>query len=84
MTNNTDSGPTIIPAPPGLTAIDEDGQAMPIVALQLEPNDRDTRAIPLYLSTSGNIISVWPGAAYGLSEAWIPIRTTTQAVFEAQ
>ncbi|OBB14683.1 hypothetical protein A5718_30355 [Mycolicibacterium conceptionense] len=79
MTENTDEAPTIIPAPPGLTAIDYEGKALPIVALQLTPNDDDKRAIPLYLSESGNVTTVWPKAKIGLSDAWTPVRTTDDA-----
>jgi len=70
MTHNNDQAPIIIPAPPGLTAIDNEGKALRIVALKLTQNDEEKLAIPLYLSESGNVTTVRAKARIGLPEAW--------------
>jgi hypothetical protein len=70
------STPTVVAAPPGLTAIDASGKALPIVALRIEPGDDYTVATPLYLGESGRVLPVWDETRFGLSEAWARVSTT--------
>lgn len=79
---STSAAPTVIPAPPGLTAIDADGKALPIVALLLQPDDDEYPAVPLYLAESGGATRVWRNAKFGLSEAWTPVRTVDTPIHE--
>lgn len=61
------STPAIVPAPPGLTAIDADNKMLPIVALQVQGDGLSTVVTALYLCGQGEAVPVFPGAQIGLS-----------------
>jgi hypothetical protein len=73
--------PTVIAAPPGLTAIDGTGKVLPIVALQVEHEGRSTTVIPLYLGDSGQAVPIFPGAKIGLSSAWNPTNLESPSIY---